>query len=83
MLSLYDFCGIREDEVNKDYMAEIQNGPTISFSPISYEINNKCEEVSAIVQEMQGDLTRIRNQFKERMVQLYMFSESLKFYIVC
>ncbi|CAL1685443.1 unnamed protein product [Lasius platythorax] len=56
-----------EDEVNKDYMAEIQNGPTVSFSPISYEINNKCEEVSAIVQEMQGDLTRIRNQFKERM----------------
>lgn len=59
---------IREDEVNKDYMAEIQNGPTISFRPISYEISNKYEEISAIIQEIQGDLTRIRNQFKERMV---------------
>lgn len=58
----------REDEVNKDYMAEIQNGPTISFKPISYEISNKYEEISAIVQEIQGDLTRIRNQFKEQMV---------------
>ncbi|XP_029664953.1 augmin complex subunit dgt3 [Formica exsecta] len=56
-----------EDEVNKDYMAEIQNGSTISFRPFSYEINNKYEEISAIVQEIQKDLTRIRNQFKERM----------------
>ncbi|XP_070162734.1 augmin complex subunit dgt3 [Polyergus mexicanus] len=56
-----------EDEVNKDYMAEIQNGSTISFRPFSYEINNKYEEISAIVQEIQRDLTRIRNQFKERM----------------
>ncbi|EFN68882.1 hypothetical protein EAG_00678 [Camponotus floridanus] len=56
-----------EDEVNKDYMAEIQNGPTISFRPISYEISNTYEEISAIIQEIQGDLTRIRNQFKEQM----------------
>ncbi|XP_072746859.1 uncharacterized protein [Anoplolepis gracilipes] len=55
------------DEVNKDYMTETQNGPTISFRPVSYEINNKCEEISTTVQEIQGDLTRIRNQFKERM----------------
>lgn len=60
-------------------MAEIQNGPTISFRPISYEINNKYEEISANVQEIQGDLTRIRNQFKERMVQFYMFNESLNY----
>lgn len=57
-----------EDEVNKDYVAEIRSGSTVSFNPIiSYEINNKCEEISTIVQEMQGDLIRIRNQFKERM----------------
>lgn len=67
---LYDLYKIRKDEANKDYIAEIQNGPTISFKPISYEINNKCEEISTMVHEIQGDLTRIRNQFKERMVQL-------------
>jgi len=49
-------------------MAETQNGPTISLKPISYEINSKCEEISVIVQEVQGDITRIRSQFKERMV---------------
>lgn len=65
---LYDTYEIRKDEVNKDYMAEIQNGSTISFRPFSYEINNKYEEISAIVQKIQTDLTRIRNQFKERMV---------------
>ncbi|KAL6437042.1 hypothetical protein ACFW04_004980 [Cataglyphis niger] len=56
-----------EDEINKDYMAEIQNGSTISLRPFSYEISNKYEEISAIVQKIQTDLTRIRNQFKERM----------------
>ncbi|XP_077278304.1 uncharacterized protein LOC143906243 isoform X2 [Temnothorax americanus] len=56
-----------ENEINKDYTAETQNGPTISLRPISYEISSKCEEISAVVQEVQGEITRIRNQFKERM----------------
>lgn len=62
------FYGFRNDEINKDYVAETQNGPTISLRPISYEISCKCEEISAIVQNVQGDITKIRNQFKERMV---------------
>ncbi|XP_071643338.1 HAUS augmin-like complex subunit 3 isoform X2 [Temnothorax longispinosus] len=56
-----------ENEIDKDYTAETQNGPTISLRPISYEISSKCEEISAVVQEVQGEITRIRNQFKERM----------------
>ncbi|XP_011637389.1 HAUS augmin-like complex subunit 3 [Pogonomyrmex barbatus] len=56
-----------EHEINKDYMTETQTGPTISLKPISYEISSKCEEISAIVQDVQGDITRVRNQFKERM----------------
>ncbi|KYQ48562.1 HAUS augmin-like complex subunit 3 [Trachymyrmex zeteki] len=56
-----------ENEINKDYTAETQNGPTISFRSTSYEISSKCEEISTIVQQVQGDITKIRNQFKERM----------------
>ncbi|XP_018343449.1 PREDICTED: HAUS augmin-like complex subunit 3 [Trachymyrmex septentrionalis] len=56
-----------ENEINKDYIAETQNGPTISFRPTSYEISSKCEEMSTIVQQVQGDIIKIRNQFKERM----------------
>ncbi|EZA50682.1 hypothetical protein DMN91_003715 [Ooceraea biroi] len=56
-----------ENEADKDYLAEIQTGPTISLKPISYEISSKCEEISALVRELQDDITRIRSQFKERM----------------
>ncbi|KAL0113539.1 hypothetical protein PUN28_012598 [Cardiocondyla obscurior] len=56
-----------ENEINKDYIAETQSGPTISFRPISYEISSKCEEISATVQEAQEDITRNKNQLKERM----------------
>ncbi|XP_067209133.1 HAUS augmin-like complex subunit 3 isoform X2 [Linepithema humile] len=56
-----------ESEVNKDYLAETQSGPTISFRPISYEISTTCEEISTVVQDIQGEITKIRNQFKERM----------------
>lgn len=63
----------RTNETNKDYTAEIQNEPTNSFKPISYEISSSYEEISANVQELQADVTRIRNQFKERMV--YMFNK--------
>lgn len=56
-----------ENEINKDYTAETQNGPTISLKPISFEISSKCEEMSASVQEVQKDITKIRSRFKERM----------------
>ncbi|XP_028049801.2 HAUS augmin-like complex subunit 3 [Monomorium pharaonis] len=56
-----------KNEIDKDYTAETQNGPTISLRPVSYEISCKCEEISAVVQEVQGDITKIRNQFKERI----------------
>ncbi|KYM95719.1 PREDICTED: HAUS augmin-like complex subunit 3 [Cyphomyrmex costatus] len=56
-----------ENEINKDYTAETRNGPTISFRATSYEISSKCEEMSTVVQQVQGDITKIRNQFKERM----------------
>ncbi|XP_011136213.1 uncharacterized protein LOC105181263 [Harpegnathos saltator] len=55
------------NKVNKDYMAETQYEPTNSFKPISYEISTNYEEISANVQELQADVTKIRNQFKERM----------------
>jgi len=69
-MSMFDvyFDGFRENEINKDYIAETQNGPTISFRSTSYEISSKCEEMSTIVQQVQGNITKIRNQFKERMV---------------
>ncbi|EFN86661.1 hypothetical protein EAI_03694 [Harpegnathos saltator] len=58
---------IEANKVNKDYMAETQYEPTNSFKPISYEISTNYEEISANVQELQADVTKIRNQFKERM----------------
>jgi len=68
--SIHDFYECRENEINKDYVAEIQSGPTIGLEPISYEISSKCEEISVLVRELQEDITRIRSQFKERMVSI-------------
>lgn len=56
-----------ENKVNKDYMAEIQSSSTNSLIPISYDICTSYEEVSTNIQKLQADVTRIRNQFKERM----------------
>jgi len=82
--SLHDFCECRENETDKDYMAEIQSGPTIGLKPISYEISSKCEEISALVCELQEDITRIRSQFKERMVSFYLFNNTMNVdYITC
>lgn len=61
----------RENEVDKNYIAEIQIGPTNSLKSISYEIDTGYKEISATVQEVQADITRIRNRFKERMVYLH------------
>ncbi|XP_032681124.1 HAUS augmin-like complex subunit 3 [Odontomachus brunneus] len=55
------------NEVNKHYMAEVQNQPTNSLKPISYGISSSYEEISTDVLELQEDVIRIRNQFKERM----------------
>lgn len=49
-------------------MAEVQSEPTNSLKPISYGISSSYEEISADVLELQEDVIRIRNQFKERMV---------------
>ncbi|XP_011869671.1 PREDICTED: HAUS augmin-like complex subunit 3 [Vollenhovia emeryi] len=56
-----------KSEVDKDYTAETRTGPTISLKPASYEISTKFEEISATVQEVQGDITKMRSRLKERM----------------
>jgi len=48
-----------ERKIDKDDIVETENRPTISLRPISYEISSKRETISAIVQEVQGDIIRI------------------------
>lgn len=52
-------------------MAKIENEPTNSLKPISYEISTSYEEISANVLELQEDVIKIRNQFKEQMVYIF------------
>ncbi|KOC65373.1 hypothetical protein WH47_09952 [Habropoda laboriosa] len=56
-----------KNEVNLQYMNEIQKGPTYTFKPISYEIETCHSEALDNLQKIQTDLTKIRCQMKERL----------------
>ncbi|XP_078041406.1 uncharacterized protein LOC144472315 [Augochlora pura] len=65
--SKIDKLEMLESEVNLQYTSEIQNGATYSFKPISYEIETNYKEACDHLQNIQTDVTKIRNQMKEQM----------------
>ncbi|XP_076646335.1 uncharacterized protein LOC143355427 isoform X2 [Halictus rubicundus] len=67
MNSKIDKLEMLENEINLQYISEIQTGPTYSFKPISYEIESYYKEAFDHLQNIQADLTKIRSQMKERM----------------
>lgn len=58
----------RENEINLQYLNEIQKGSTRTFKPISYEIETCYDETFDNLQKIQNDLLKIRNQMTERRV---------------
>ncbi|XP_076276595.1 uncharacterized protein LOC143207255 isoform X2 [Lasioglossum baleicum] len=68
--SKIDQLEILENEINLEYISEIQTGPTYRFKPISYEIETYYKEAFDHLQNIQADLTKIRSQMKERMTDL-------------
>ncbi|CAL7938752.1 unnamed protein product [Xylocopa violacea] len=56
-----------ENEVNAQYVNEIQKDPTHTFKPISFEIETCHNEALENLQKIQTDLTRMRTQMKERL----------------
>lgn len=58
----------RESEVNQQYTNELQREPTYNFKLVPYKIETCYNEAFDSLQKIQGDLMKIRNQMKERMV---------------
>ncbi|PBC28510.1 HAUS augmin-like complex subunit 3 [Apis cerana] len=57
---------ILENEINLQYLNEIQKGSTHTFKPITYEIETCYDETFDNLQKIQNDLLKIRNQMTER-----------------
>lgn len=58
----------RESGVNSQYMNELKKGSTHTFKLVPYDIETCHAEALAISEKVHGDLTKIRNQIKERLV---------------
>ncbi|XP_017876970.1 HAUS augmin-like complex subunit 3 [Ceratina calcarata] len=56
-----------EEEVKSRYLNEIQQTPTHTYKPISFEIETNHAEAVDSLQKLQADVTKIRNQMKERL----------------
>ena len=58
---------ILENEINLQYSNEVEKGPTHTYKPVSYDIEINHSEALNNIQKIQNDLTKIRNQMKERL----------------
>ncbi|KAG7203155.1 hypothetical protein KM043_010274 [Ampulex compressa] len=58
---------ILENEINLNYIPEIESEPTPTLKPVAYEINSLYDETVTNVQQLQADVVKIRSKLKERM----------------
>ncbi|XP_033297310.1 uncharacterized protein LOC117204218 isoform X2 [Bombus bifarius] len=65
--SKVDKLEILENDINSQYLNEVEKGPTHAYKPISYDIEINHSEALNNIQKIQNDLTKIRNQMKERL----------------
>ncbi|XP_012163134.3 HAUS augmin-like complex subunit 3 isoform X1 [Bombus terrestris] len=65
--SKVDKLEILENEINLQYSNEVEKGPTHTYKPVSYDIEINHSEALNNIQKIQNDLTKIRNQMKERL----------------